>query len=57
MNPADFSASCVRARPFAPSGNLPMMTGWPAAFASSGDNPTETISGSVKTMAGTATGS
>ena len=34
-----------------------MITGCPAAFASSGDSPTLTISGSVNTIAGTATGS
>ena len=57
MNPPVFSASIVRARPFAASGNLPVITGCPASFAASGDNPTSTISGSVKTIAGTATGS
>ena len=56
-NPPVFSASCVNERPLAASGNLPIMTGWPAAFASSGDSPTPTISGSVNTIAGTATGS
>ena len=43
-------------RPFAASGNLPVITGCPASLASSGDIPTETTSGSVNTIAGTATG-
>ena len=55
MNPAVFSASNVSARPFAARGNFPVMTSSPLSFASSGDSPTETISGSVKTIAGIAT--
>jgi hypothetical protein len=42
------------ARPLAAKGNCPVLTLEPGARASSGESPTETISGSVKQIAGNA---
>ena len=55
MNPPVFSASIVKALPLAARGNFPIITSSPFSSASLGVSPTETISGSVKTIAGIAT--
>jgi hypothetical protein len=54
MNPPVFSASNVKALPLAARGNFPTIIFSPLSLASSGFNPTDTISGSVNTIAGIA---
>src|SRR5262249_55355898 len=52
MKPPSPPPSIESARPFAESGNNPVIASMPAAFASAGSRPAVTISGSVKQTAG-----